>query len=194
MLCIHDNEQKVSSLEYFNKANVYYSRPFPREGFIPSSPYTEYKNTYIIGSRGTTTEMPTKELPDSAPGKYVPYHPNPYYSPEALPIEPKLEISDQTHDFVADAAYQMGRVDGISSTVDFSAVLFTSLIRIEAVESARIEGADVVYQDLEVGSHDERPGQRDQQRWAQFSGTSEHTGGSACRYKYVIDRLNRPST
>ncbi|MFP8890618.1 Fic family protein [Natrialbaceae archaeon A-CW2] len=94
--------------------------------------------------------MPTRELPDSAPGKYVPYHPNPYYSPEALPIEPKLEIVDQTHDLVADAAYQIGRVDGIRSTVDFSAVLYTSLIRIEAVESARIEGADVAYQDLEA--------------------------------------------
>ena len=39
--------------------------------------------------------MPPKELPDSAPGKYVPYHPNPYYSPEALPVEPKLELSEQ---------------------------------------------------------------------------------------------------
>ncbi|ADD07698.1 Fido domain protein (plasmid) [Natrialba magadii ATCC 43099] len=94
--------------------------------------------------------MPTKELPDNAPGKYVPYHPNPYYSPEPLPVEPKLELSDQTHDLVADAAYQIGRVDGISSTVDFSAVLYTSLIRIEAVESARIEGADVAYQDVEA--------------------------------------------
>ncbi|WP_458190047.1 Fic family protein [Haladaptatus sp. NG-WS-4] len=94
--------------------------------------------------------MPTRELPDNAPGTYVPYHPNPYYSPEALPVEPKIEISDQTRDLVADAAYQIGRVDGISSTVDFSAVLYTSLIRIEAVESARIEGADVEYQDLEA--------------------------------------------
>ncbi|QLG61109.1 Fic family protein [Halorarum salinum] len=94
--------------------------------------------------------MPTKELPDSAPGKYVPHHPNPYYSPEPLPVEPKLRISEQTHDLVADAAYQIGRVDGISSTVDFSAVLYTSLIRIEAVESARIEGADVAFQDVEA--------------------------------------------
>ncbi len=95
-------------------------------------------------------EMPTRSLPEEAPGKYVPYHPEPYYSPETLPIEPKLEISDQTRDLVADAAYQIGRVDGISSTVDFSAVLYTSLIRIEAVESAQIEGADVAYQDVEA--------------------------------------------
>ena len=49
--------------------------------------------------------MPPKELPDSAPGKYVPYHPNPYYSPDLLPVEPKLELSEQTSDLVADAAY-----------------------------------------------------------------------------------------
>jgi len=94
--------------------------------------------------------MPTRELPDSAPGTYVPYHPEPYYSPEPLPVEPKIELSDETHDLMADAAYQIGRVDGISSTVDFSAVLYTSLIRIEAVESARIEGADVEFQDVEA--------------------------------------------
>lgn len=94
--------------------------------------------------------MPTRELPEGAPGKYVPYHPNPYYSPDPLPVEPRLEISDRTHRLTADAAYQIGRVDGISSTVDFAAVLYTSLIRIEAVESARIEGADVEYQDVEA--------------------------------------------
>jgi len=94
--------------------------------------------------------MPTRELPDIAPGSYVPYHPEPYYSPDPLPVEPKIELSEETHDLVADAAYQIGRVDGISSTVDFSAVLYTSLIRIEAVESARIEGADVAFQDVEA--------------------------------------------
>ncbi|WP_254523759.1 Fic family protein [Natrinema caseinilyticum] len=94
--------------------------------------------------------MPTRELRDSAPGKYVPYHPNPYYSPEPLPVEPKLEISDRTRDLVSDTAYQIGRVDGVSSTVDFSTVLYTSLIRIEAVESARIEGAEVEYRDVEA--------------------------------------------
>jgi len=68
--------------------------------------------------------MPTRELPDSAPGKYVPFHPNPYYAPEPLPVEPKLEIPDQIRNLVADTAYQIGRIDGISSTVDFSAVLY----------------------------------------------------------------------
>ena len=94
--------------------------------------------------------MSEKELPDSAPGTYVPYHPNPYYSPDSLPIEPKLEISREVYNLISEAAYQIGRVDGVSSTVDFAAVLYTSLIRIEAVESARIEGADVEYQDVEA--------------------------------------------
>lgn len=94
--------------------------------------------------------MSEKELPDRAPGTYVPYDPHPYYSPETLPVEPKLEISEQVHDLVSEATYQIGRVDGISSTVEFAAVLYTSLIRIEAVESARIEGAEVDYQELEA--------------------------------------------
>jgi Fic family protein len=94
--------------------------------------------------------MPPGELPDRTPGTYVEYHPNPYYLPDSLPVEPAITISDEVHDQKADAAYQIGRVDGISSTVEFSAVLYTSLIRIEAVESARIEGADVEFQDLEA--------------------------------------------
>jgi len=93
-------------------------------------------------------KMRTKKLPKEVPGKYVEYHPRPYYSPDPLPPEPKIELPDETHDLVADAAYQIGRVDGISSTVDFAAVLYTTLIRIEAVESARIEGAEVDYQDV----------------------------------------------
>ncbi|RYJ19608.1 Fic family protein [Halogeometricum borinquense] len=92
--------------------------------------------------------MRTKKLPEEAPGTYVEYHPRPYYSPNPLPPEPKIGLPDETHDLVADAAYQIGRVDGISSTVDFAAVLYTTLIRIEAVESARIEGAEVDYQDV----------------------------------------------
>jgi len=92
--------------------------------------------------------MRVKMLPEDAPGTYVDYHPRPYYSPEPLPPTPKIEISDETHDLVTDAAYHIGRVDGISSTVDFAAVLYTALIRIEAVESARIEGAEVDLQEV----------------------------------------------
>lgn len=87
-------------------------------------------------------------LPEDAPGSYVDYHPRPYYSPDPLPPEPKLDIPDATHTLVTDTAYRIGRVDGISSMVDFAAVLYTTLIRIEAVESARIEGADVDLQEV----------------------------------------------
>lgn len=102
--------------------------------------------------------MRTEKLPDDAPGRYVEYHPRPYYSPEPLQSDPKIELPDETHDLVTDTAYQIGRVDGISSTVDFAAVLYTTLIRIEAVESARIEGADVDYQELAAfhTTHDKR--------------------------------------
>ncbi|ELZ96094.1 filamentation induced by cAMP protein Fic [Haloferax mucosum ATCC BAA-1512] len=44
---------------------------------------------------------------------------------------------------LSDATFQLGRIDGISPAVDFSPVLYTSLIRLEAVETAEIEGADV---------------------------------------------------
>lgn len=103
--------------------------------------------------------MRTKPLPEDAPGRYVDSHPRPYYSPEPLPPEPKLEIPDATHELVTDTAYQIGRVDGISSTVDFAAVLYTTLIRIEAVESARIEGAEVDLQ--EVAAFHTKHGERD---------------------------------
>lgn len=94
--------------------------------------------------------MPPKELPEHAPGRYVPYDRNPYYSPDPLPIDPEIEISTDVRDLAINAAHEIGRVDGISHTVDFSAALYTTLIRIEAVESARIEGADVDYQDVEA--------------------------------------------
>lgn len=94
--------------------------------------------------------MQRKNLPDAAPGKYVDSHPYPFYSPEKLPVEPKFNIPDEVDELVADAAYQIGRVDGISSTVNFSASLYVSLIRLEAVESARIEGADVDFQEVQA--------------------------------------------
>ena len=92
--------------------------------------------------------MRLNSLPDAAPGRYVEYHPRPYYQPDQLPPEPRLELTEGTHTLLTDTAYQLGRVDGISSTVEFATVLYTTLIRMEAVESARIEGADVEFQEL----------------------------------------------
>lgn len=92
--------------------------------------------------------MRTETLPEDAPGTYVDYHPRPYYQPDPLPPEPRIDLPEGTRELLTETAYQLGRVDGISSTVDFAAVLYTTLIRMEAVESARIEGADVEYQDI----------------------------------------------
>jgi Fic family protein len=52
-------------------------------------------------------------------------------------------MDDELASAVSEATFQLGRLDGISPTVDFSPVLYTSLLRLEAVETAEIEGADV---------------------------------------------------
>ena len=51
------------------------------------------KTTISMGGDGRAITMPSHELPDRAPGKYVPYHPHPYYSPDPLPVEPTLDIA-----------------------------------------------------------------------------------------------------
>lgn len=81
-------------------------------------------------------------LPD-APGHYQQSHPHPYYIPEKLPLSSQVEIDEDLTATISDATFQLGRIDGISPTVDFSPVLYTSLLRLEAVETAEIEGADV---------------------------------------------------
>ncbi|WP_312911892.1 Fic family protein [Natronosalvus caseinilyticus] len=87
--------------------------------------------------------MPTRELPADAPGHYRESHPHPYYIPEKLPFSTAITVDDELANRIADASFQLGRLDGISPTVDFAPVLYTSLVRLEAVETAEIEGADV---------------------------------------------------
>ncbi|WP_049909159.1 Fic family protein [Halorubrum saccharovorum] len=87
--------------------------------------------------------MRIRDLPSEAPGHYRESHPRPYYIPEKLPVSAPIEIDDDLTATISDATFQLGRIDGISPTVDFSPVLYTSLLRIEAVETAEIEGADV---------------------------------------------------
>ena len=87
--------------------------------------------------------MPTRKLPPDAPGHYRESHPHPYYIPEKLPLSTPVAIDEDLASQVSAAAFQLGRIDGISPTVDFSPVLYTSLVRLEAVETAEIEGADV---------------------------------------------------
>lgn len=87
--------------------------------------------------------MRTRDLPSDAPGHYQQSHPHSYYIPEKLPISSPIEIDDALTSRISNATFQLGRIDGISPTVDFSPVLYTSLLRLEAVETAEIEGADV---------------------------------------------------
>ncbi|RLM63289.1 Fic family protein [Halorubrum sp. Atlit-26R] len=87
--------------------------------------------------------MRTQDLPSKAPGHYRQSHPHPYYIPEKLPVSSPIEIDDELTSRISDATFQLGRIDGISPTVDFSPVLYTSLLRLEAVETAEIEGADI---------------------------------------------------
>jgi len=67
----------------------------------------------------------------------------PYYIPEKLPVSSPIEIDDELTSTISDATFQLGRIAGISPTVDFSPVLYTSILRLESVETAEIEGADV---------------------------------------------------
>lgn len=87
--------------------------------------------------------MRTQYLPSEAPGHYRESHPHPYYIPEKLPVSSPIEIDDELTAMISDATFQLGRIAGISPTTDFSSVLYTSLLRLEAVETAEIEGADV---------------------------------------------------
>lgn len=88
------------------------------------------------------------ELEDGSPGKLVPYGRTPYYKPEPLPPSRELELDDEFYERLSDATFWLGKLSGISLEVDFPAVLYTSLLRKEAMESAEIEGADVDYNAL----------------------------------------------
>jgi Fic family protein len=92
--------------------------------------------------------MESEELPPDAPGRLVPYGRQPYYKPEPLPPAEPLDLDDEFYDLLADATFWLGKLAGTSSSSAFSPVLYTSLLRKEAMESAEIEGADVDFNAL----------------------------------------------
>lgn len=65
------------------------------------------------------------------------------FHPETLPPSSGLDFSEETHAAIANATYALGRLDEAARTVELGAVVFTSMVRQEAVDSAAIEGADV---------------------------------------------------
>jgi Fic family protein len=92
--------------------------------------------------------MRDTEIEDTAPGKLVPFGRESYYRPEALPPSRDLEVDAEFYDLLADATFWLGKLSGVSLELDFPPVLYTSLLRKEAMESAEIEGADIDYNAL----------------------------------------------
>ena len=85
------------------------------------------------------------ELGDDAPGQLVSYGRRSYYKPDPLPPSRELRLDDEFYETLSEATFWLGQLSGISRMVDFPAVLYTSLLRKEAMESAEIEGADIDY-------------------------------------------------
>lgn len=92
--------------------------------------------------------MRESEVEDTAPGELISYGREPYYRPEPLPPSRDLALEADFYDLLADATFWLGKLSGISLELDFPPVLYTSLLRKEAMESAEIEGADVDYNAL----------------------------------------------
>ena len=89
------------------------------------------------------------------PGEYISYGSKPYFKPDPLPPE-GLTFDDGFYETLSEATFWLGKLAGLSLTVDFAPVLYTSLLRKEAMESSGIEGANVDYNALY--SHETRSG------------------------------------
>lgn len=92
--------------------------------------------------------MPDEQLPDAAPGKYIPYGVRPYYLPEELPPDAEIDLGPDFQQTLQDTIYQLGRLQGISDETSVSPIVYTSLVRREAVESVLVEGADIEFEDM----------------------------------------------
>jgi len=92
--------------------------------------------------------MGLQELPDDAPGRLIPYGRRPYYSPDSLPPASELQFEKEFYELLSEATFWLGKLSGFSLTTEFAPVLYTSLLRKEAMESSEIEGADIDYNAL----------------------------------------------
>jgi len=92
--------------------------------------------------------MPDEQLPESAPGKYVPYGWKPYYLPDELPPVTEIELEQEFQQTLQDTIYNLGQLNGISTETTVSPIVYTSLVRREAVESVLVEGADLEFEDM----------------------------------------------
>jgi len=92
--------------------------------------------------------MSNEPLPDAAPGRYIPYGKRPYYLPDPLPPDLEFEPDAEFQSLLQDSIYQLGRLEGIGTETDTNPLLYTTLVRREAVESVVLEGADVGLEDV----------------------------------------------
>ncbi|MFC7076136.1 Fic family protein [Haloarcula halophila] len=92
--------------------------------------------------------MEKDSIPDEAPGRYVPYGKRPYYLPDPLPPTPDLEFGPEFQQLLQDAIYQLGRLEGIGDETEANPLLYTTMVRREAVESVILEGADLAIEDV----------------------------------------------
>lgn len=105
--------------------------------------------------------MSDLEIKEAAPGKLIPYGRESYYRPEPLPPASELTLDDEFYELLAEATFWLGKLSGISLEFDFPPILYTSLLRKEAMESAEIEGAEIDYNalySLETQRFDESTG------------------------------------
>lgn len=92
--------------------------------------------------------MRATDIEDTAPGELISYGRESYYRPDPLPPSRDLVLDTDFSDRLADATFWLGKLSGVSLELDFPPVLYTSLLRKEAMESAEIEGADIDYNAL----------------------------------------------
>lgn len=92
--------------------------------------------------------MQQSDLEPAAPGELVSYGRESYFKPDPLPPSRELDVGTEFYETLADATFWLGKLGGVSRDLDFPPVLYTSLLRKEAMESAEIEGANVDYNAL----------------------------------------------
>jgi Fic family protein len=92
--------------------------------------------------------MQQADLDSNAPGDLISYGRSSYYKPDPLPPSRDLDLGNDFYETLSDATFWLGKLSGVSLELDFPPVLYTSLLRKEAMESAAIEGADVDYDAL----------------------------------------------
>lgn len=93
--------------------------------------------------------MANPSLPEHAPGKYVPYEENrAYYSPDELPPDLQIEYTGRFNDVLQEAIYELGHLNGVAQESDANPLVYTTMVRREAVQSILLEGGDLGLEDM----------------------------------------------